>query len=121
MNSDSSERYHGIFEVIKNEMFGHIGVPQYVEYARDIYGSGSHLLDIINDILDLSKVGAGKFSLSEENVAIEEVVFAVSNIIKARRTRKICISRRVCRVSCRACSPTNGRSNRCCSTFCPMP
>ena len=52
-------------------MFGHIGVPQYVEYARDIYVSGSHLLDIINDILDLSKVGAGKFSLSEENVAIE--------------------------------------------------
>jgi len=77
-----------IFEVIKNEMFGHIGVPQYVEYARDTYGSGSHLLDIINDILDLSKVGAGKFSLSEENVAIEEVVFAVSNIIKGKADEK---------------------------------
>ncbi len=78
----------GFSEVIKNEMFGHIAIPQYVEYARDIFGSGSHLLDIINDILDLSKVEAGKFDLSEENVAIEEVVFAVCNIIKGKADEK---------------------------------
>jgi len=78
----------GFSEVIKNEMFGHIAVPQYVEYARDIYSSGRHLLDIINDILDLSKVEAGKFELSEENVAIEEVVFAVCNIIKGKADEK---------------------------------
>jgi signal transduction histidine kinase len=78
----------GFSEVIKNEMFGHIAIPQYVEYARDIFGSGSHLLDIINDILDLSKVEAGKFNLSEENVAIEEVVFAVCNIIKGKADEK---------------------------------
>ena len=78
----------GFSEVIKNEMFGHIPIPQYVEYARDIFGSGSHLLDIINDILDLSKVEAGKFELSEENVAIEEVVFAVCNIIKGKADEK---------------------------------
>jgi PAS domain S-box-containing protein len=78
----------GFSEVIKNEMFGHIAVPQYVEYARDIFSSGSHLLDIINDILDLSKVEAGKFNLSEENVAIEEVVFAVCNIIKGKADEK---------------------------------
>jgi signal transduction histidine kinase len=78
----------GFSEVIKNEMFGHIAIPQYVEYARDIYSSGAHLLDIINDILDLSKVEAGKFMLSEENVAIEEVVFAVCNIIKGKADEK---------------------------------
>lgn len=78
----------GFSEVIKNEMFGHIAVPQYVEYARDIYGSGSHLLDIINDILDLSKVESGKFDLTEENVAIEEVVFAVCNIVKGKADEK---------------------------------
>jgi len=78
----------GFSEVIKNEMFGHIAIPQYVEYARDIYGSGAHLLDIINDILDLSKVEAGKFKLTEEKVAIEEVVFAVCNIIKGKADEK---------------------------------
>lgn len=78
----------GFSEVIKNEMFGHIPIPQYVEYARDIYGSGAHLLDIINDILDLSKVEAGKFNLTEENVAVEEVVFAVCNIIKGKADEK---------------------------------
>lgn len=78
----------GFSEVIKNEMFGHIAVPQYVEYARDIYGSGAHLLDIINDILDLSKVESGKFDLTEENVAIEEVVFAVCNIVKGKADEK---------------------------------
>lgn len=78
----------GFSEVIKNEMFGHIPIPQYVEYARDIYGSGAHLLDIINDILDLSKVEAGKFELTEENVAVEEVVFAVCNIIKGKADEK---------------------------------
>ena len=78
----------GFSEVIKNEMFGHIALPQYVEYARDIYGSGSHLLDIINDILDLSKVESGKFDLTEENVAIEEIVFAVCNIVKGKADEK---------------------------------
>jgi signal transduction histidine kinase len=78
----------GFSEVIKDEMFGHIAVPQYIEYARDIYSSGAHLLDIINDILDLSKVESGKFELSEENVAVEEVVFAVCNIIKGKADEK---------------------------------
>ena len=78
----------GFSEIIKNETFGHIAMPQYVEYARDIHGNGSHLLDIINDIVDLSKVEAGKFNLSEENVTIEEVVFAVCNIIKGKADEK---------------------------------
>ena len=43
----------GFSEVIKEQMLGAVGVPQYAEYARDIYTSGAHLLDIINNILDL--------------------------------------------------------------------
>jgi signal transduction histidine kinase len=78
----------GFSEIIQNEMFGHIDIPQYVEYARDIYGSGAHLLDIINDILDLSKVESGKFDLIEENVAIEDVIFAVCNIVKGKADEK---------------------------------
>lgn len=74
----------GFSEVIKDEMFGNSGVPQYVEYARDIHNSGSHLLEIINDILDLSKIEAGRFELSEENICIEDVLSAVHNLIKGR-------------------------------------
>ena len=74
----------GFSEVIKDEMFGASGVPQYVEYARDIHNSGSHLLEIINDILDLSKIEAGRFELSEEEICLEDVLSAVHNLIKGR-------------------------------------
>jgi two-component system, cell cycle sensor histidine kinase PleC len=74
----------GFSEVIKHEMFGPLGVEQYIEYAGDIYDSGAHLLDIINDILDLSKIEAGKLELSEEEVTIKEVVDAVLHLIRGR-------------------------------------
>ena len=50
----------GFAEIIRNEIFGPVGVDKYKEYSGDIHNSGSHLLSIINDILDLSKVEAGK-------------------------------------------------------------
>jgi len=51
----------GFSEVMKLESFGPIGSPHYLEYLNDIFNSGSHLLDIINDILDMSKIEAGEF------------------------------------------------------------
>ncbi|MFT5439883.1 MAG: PAS domain S-box-containing protein, partial [Alphaproteobacteria bacterium] len=53
----------GFSDLIQREMFGPIGVPQYADYIRDIYTSGHHLHDLINDILDLSKIEAGKLDL----------------------------------------------------------
>lgn len=50
----------GFAEIIKEEMIGPLGTPRYAEYAKDIHESGTHLLSIINDILDLSKVEAGR-------------------------------------------------------------
>jgi two-component system cell cycle sensor histidine kinase PleC len=73
----------GFAEVIQGEMFGPVGLPKYVEYARDIHTSGRHLLELINDILDLSKIESGKLELREENVdvgaAVEECLTLVRN------------------------------------------
>ncbi len=74
----------GFSEVIQNEMFGPVGVPQYVDYAADIYTSGAHLLEIINDILDLSKVEAGKLELAEERIDLRGIAEAVFQLVKGR-------------------------------------
>ncbi|WP_262690313.1 PAS domain-containing sensor histidine kinase [Kordiimonas aestuarii] len=50
----------GFAEILRDEMVGPLGSPRYKEYAQDIHESGTHLLSIINDILDLSKVEAGR-------------------------------------------------------------
>jgi PAS domain S-box-containing protein len=60
----------GFAEVIKDELFGPAGTPKYLDYANDIHMSGKHLLDLINDILDLSKLEAGKLELREADVSL---------------------------------------------------
>ena len=74
----------GFSEVIKAQMFGPAGVPQYVDYAGDIYASGAHLLEIINDILDLSKVEAGKLEVVEERLDLRAVADSVFQLVKGR-------------------------------------
>ena len=56
----------GFSEIIKNEMFGKIGNEKYKDYAFDINNSGAHLLSLINDILDVSKIEAGAVTLSDD-------------------------------------------------------
>ncbi|WP_182084858.1 ATP-binding protein [Aureimonas sp. ME7] len=68
----------GFSEVITNEILGPVGNGTYREYARDIHNSGQHLLDLINEILDLSRVEAGKYTLNEE--ALNLVAIARSGI-----------------------------------------
>ena len=63
----------GFSEVMNREMFGAIG-PRYQEYSRLIHESGTHLLDLINSVLDMSKIEAGKFELAEELFALGDVV-----------------------------------------------
>jgi len=58
----------GFSEIIANQMFGPVGQPKYADYASDIRSSGTHLLSIINDILDISKAEAGKLLLEEEPI-----------------------------------------------------
>jgi signal transduction histidine kinase len=58
----------GFSEMLKMEVFGPLGSARYCDYARDIHGSGKHLLALINDILDLSRLDAGRADLVEEDV-----------------------------------------------------
>ena len=64
----------GFSEVMKSELFGAHSVPAYKEYSADIHASGQHLLMLINEILDLSRVEAGRYELNEESVSLDDVV-----------------------------------------------
>ncbi|MBY0511725.1 MAG: hypothetical protein K2P94_16425 [Rhodospirillaceae bacterium] len=68
----------GFAEVIHNQFKGPVGNPQYIEFARSIHESGRHLVGIINDILDLSKVEAGKAQLEEEPTTITALIDQVA-------------------------------------------
>ncbi len=59
---------NGFSEMMVMELFGPLGDPRYVDYARQVHGSGNHLLALINDILDISKIEAGKVELNIEDV-----------------------------------------------------
>jgi signal transduction histidine kinase len=73
----------GFAEVIKDRLFGP-AMDRYAEYAKDIFSSGQHLLSIINDILDMSKIEAGQMDLSEEEVAVTEVVESVVKLLSQK-------------------------------------
>ena len=64
----------GFSEIIGSEHFGPLGNPKYREYADDILASSRHLLDLVNDVLDLSAIEAGKYSLTRERIEISEIV-----------------------------------------------
>ncbi len=74
----------GFSDLIQREMFGPIGSPQYADYIRDIYASGNHLHDVINDILDLSKIEAGKLELNEEIFDIVSVIGRCLRVVAPR-------------------------------------
>lgn len=62
-------------------LFGPVGNEKYTDYAGSINESGIHLLDLINDILDISRIEAGKFNLFEENIDVERVITACRQLL----------------------------------------
>ena len=74
----------GFSEVMEKELLGPLGTDQYVEYAADIHKSGDHLLSIINDILDLAKIEAGKYELVETEVDLAEVIDSCCRLVDNR-------------------------------------
>ncbi|MEM7729383.1 MAG: ATP-binding protein [Pseudomonadota bacterium] len=75
---------NGFSDIMKKEMFGPLGDPRYREYISDILFSGQHLLSLINDILDMSKIEAGKMSLNTEVVSISDIISQVLRIVRGR-------------------------------------
>jgi two-component system, cell cycle sensor histidine kinase PleC len=63
----------GFSEVMKNELFGAHSVAEYKTYSADVHDSGAHLLKLINEILDLSRIEAGRYELKEEAVSLGEI------------------------------------------------
>jgi signal transduction histidine kinase len=64
----------GFAEVVSNEILGPMTDKKYLEYVKDIHSSGLHLLSIINDVLDMAKIEAGKFDLANAPLSISQVV-----------------------------------------------
>jgi signal transduction histidine kinase len=74
----------GFSEIMTGQMFGPIGSERYRQYAQDIHDSGRHLLDVVNDVLDLSKIEASRFDLSEEPTDLGSIARDVTRLVEAR-------------------------------------
>lgn len=78
----------GFSEVLKNELFGPHANPSYREYSNDIHSSGQHLLMLINEILDLSRVEAGRYELKEESVSLVNVAQECRHLLTIRAQKR---------------------------------
>jgi two-component system cell cycle sensor histidine kinase PleC len=78
----------GFSEVMKEELFGPHAVPAYRDYAADIHSSGKHLLDLINEILDLSRIEAGRYELKEEAVNLGFIAEECEHLLSIRARAK---------------------------------
>src|SRR6202163_2652771 len=78
----------GFSEVMKSEVFGEHAVPAYKEYSADIHNSGVHLLGLINEILDLSRIEAGRYELNEESVSLVGIVEDCHHLLKLRAANR---------------------------------
>ncbi|ANK82498.1 MAG: hypothetical protein TEF_18160 [Rhizobiales bacterium NRL2] len=78
----------GFAELFMDEGFGPLPDPRYRKHASDIHASGAHLLEIINEILDLSKMQAGYFELQESVVDLNEPIRSVVRMLHERADRK---------------------------------
>jgi len=78
----------GFSEVMKNEVIGPLSNPTYKEYASDIHASGRHLLNLINEILDLSRIEAGRYELHEEAIDLAALVGECCRLMQIRASSK---------------------------------
>ncbi len=78
----------GFSEIMETAMFGPLGASKYTEYSRDIRASGQYLLDVINDILDMSKIEAGSLHFEPETVRLDEILADSLRVVGGRAGEK---------------------------------
>ena len=78
----------GFSEIMKNEVLGRHTIPVYREYAADIHNSGVHLLGLINEILDLSRIEAGRYELSETMLGLAQTMEECHRLLKLRARKR---------------------------------
>ena len=79
---------NGFSQLMLNGMFGPLGDPRYREYVKDINVSGEHLLTLINEILDLSRIEAGKRELSESEIELDHLIASCLRVVRPRAEDK---------------------------------
>ena len=83
----------GFAEVIMEERFGPVGNDRYKDYLKDIHASGSHVMSLVNDLLDLSKIEAGKLELNFGSVDANRIVSECVSLIQPQAARERVIVR----------------------------
>jgi len=78
----------GFSEIMEKGMFGDLGAPKYMEYCRDIHQSGQFLLDVINDVLDMSKIEAGRFQLEPQEVELDQILADAMRVVSSTGKEK---------------------------------
>ncbi|RMF14148.1 MAG: PAS domain-containing sensor histidine kinase, partial [Alphaproteobacteria bacterium] len=78
----------GFSEVLQQELFGPLGHQRYHEYVGDINDAGRHLLSLINDILDLSRLEAGHMSVTNEPVHLDDIILPAARLVRERASRR---------------------------------
>lgn len=74
----------GFSEMMEKETFGALGHPKYKEYLGDIHMSANHLLEIINEVLDMSKIEAGRLELFEDEIDVAELIRSVNRMMASK-------------------------------------
>jgi two-component system cell cycle sensor histidine kinase PleC len=78
----------GFSEIMASGMFGPLGADKYREYCHDIHQSGTYLLDVINDILDMAKIEAGRIRLDFEDLDLDTMLNEAMRVVSARAQDK---------------------------------
>lgn len=74
----------GFSQMMMGEIYGKLGAPKYHEYAGDICNSARHLLELINDILDISKIESGEFYLNEQDIDVQQVIDEAVGLVQSQ-------------------------------------